>query len=132
MNTAVLQLGVWDQSPAKDCESAARSVAQRLPAPWQFTGLRFHEAGGQRRHVAFFDWNGLQFALVPGGTVTLGYDRGTPPVLTDTQRREYEEQSRAASGFPELSEYLDRCMTPLREVTLRPSCWRWRPATRAG
>lgn len=117
---ALLDLSAWDRLSTADCESLARAVAETLPAPWRFVGIRPCTMYDQRRHVAFFDWDGAEFALIPGGRLTLGYDRSRPPILNAAQEQEYHEHSQQVCGFPPLAEHLDKNMTPLRQVTIAP------------
>jgi hypothetical protein len=73
-----LTLSVWDHLDAQTAETVARSVERCLPEPWRFLRTAWHECGDQKRHVAFFDRDGAEFALVPGGVVALGYDAADP------------------------------------------------------
>lgn len=118
--SGIPQLHSWDALPVATCEAIARTLACWLPDPWRFTQVRFHAMGSQRRYVAFFDWRGDEFALLPGGQVTLGYDRGRPPILTSEQEQDYRDHSQGVAGFPDFSAHLDDCMTPLRVVTISP------------
>jgi hypothetical protein len=85
-----LTLPVWDRLDAQTAETVARAVEQCLPEPWTFRRVAWHECGDQKRHVAFFDWNGAEFALVPGGEMTLGYDPEHPFVATTEQQWDWE------------------------------------------
>jgi hypothetical protein len=110
-----LQLDLWDQLDAREAEAVGRALARCLPAPWTFDSVERHQSGGQARQVAFFRWQGVRFALIPGGTVTLGYDRSRPYVPPPALLEEWEEQ-----GYADLATYLDTRLTPLRQVTLEP------------
>jgi hypothetical protein len=113
----ISKLALWDQLDTAGADRAARALERRLPAPWRLVGVRDHEAGGQRRSVAFFEWKETEFALVPGGQVLLGYDSSCPPDLT---ARDLEDWERARYEYGGLEEHLRTTMTPLRQVVLRP------------
>jgi hypothetical protein len=118
MEREFLQLDYWDQLDAVSAEKVARTLGQLLPPPWKFHALAFHELGDQRRHVAFFDWNKKTFALIPGGKITLGYDRRHPFVPTEAQLRDW--QATAEEYGWSLKSFFHRCLTPLRRVELAP------------
>jgi hypothetical protein len=114
-----LQLSFWDQFTAREAEAVGWALARCLPAPWAFDGVELHEMGDQKRQVAFFTWEDTRFALIPGGEMTLGYDHGRPFVpdaesLDQWQRLSQREIDADWVGF------LNRCLTPLRQVTLAP------------
>jgi hypothetical protein len=114
-----LQLPIWDQFTAREAEFVGRALARCLPAPWAFDGVEFHEMGDQKRHVAFFTWKGTRFALIPGGEVTLGYDRHWPFVPDSESLAEWQRNSKRESDM-DWAGFLDRCLTPLRRVTFAP------------
>src|SRR5436853_22851 len=68
-----LILPFWDQLGADMAGAVARAVERCLPEPWQFVRTEWHGCGDQMRWVAFFDWNGTVFALIPGGDAELGW-----------------------------------------------------------
>jgi hypothetical protein len=114
---AVLPLSLWDQLDHAGAEQAARHLARRLPEPWQFLRVQHHQAGDQQRFVGFFDWKGAEFALVPGGEVTLGYDRSCPPDLAGEDLEDWEI---ARVVYGDLPAHLGETMTPLRRVVVPP------------
>src|SRR5947208_3224302 len=113
----VFQLPLWDQLDNAGAGRVARTVEKRLPRPWRLVGVNEHEAGGQKRSVAFFEWKQAEFALVPGGQVLLGYDPSQPPDLTEQDLEDWES---ARSGFGNLEDYIKTTMTALRQVVLAP------------
>ncbi len=72
----LLTLSRWDQLNVAEHEETASAVATRLPEPFRFTGLETYALGQQRHRVAFFLWQEVRFALLPGGPATLGYAPG--------------------------------------------------------
>jgi formylglycine-generating enzyme required for sulfatase activity len=122
-----LTLPVWDQFDETTAEAVARAVERCLPEPWKFVRVAWHEGGdrkqsAQERYVAFFDWKGSEFALIPGGKVTLGYDPVHPPSLPPGLLRGWVRAARARSGQPgfDWKAYLVEIMSPVRTVALDP------------
>lgn len=119
----LLQLRHWDQLDSPAQEAAARAIAARLPEPFRFAGLEQHELGQQRHHVAFFTWNEARFALIPGGSATLGYAPGSFRP-TEAHQHSWEETCRQypemALEYPSLEYYLENHLTALRQVTFQP------------
>lgn len=128
MNTEILQLENWKNLTDKSRLEAARGLTKYLPQGFEFVGLETHAMGDQQHKVAFFDWNPTQllnsdylkgrFALIPGAEVVLGYDRENPFIPSATQREDW--QSTESEYEIDLHCYLDQCMTPLREVKIKP------------
>lgn len=120
----MLTLSRWDQLAPSAQEEAAYAVASRLPEPFRFDGLETHELGQQRHRVAFFTWNEARFALIPGGLATLGYDPGKPFIPTEADRDSWEEECREfpslAEKYPNVEGYVEKILTPLRQVTFQP------------
>jgi len=116
-----LTLPVWDNLDSQSAETVARAVENCLPEPWKFVRVAWHECDDQKRHVAFFAWKKKEFALIPGGEVTLGYDpkQPEPPakLLKDwkQQIREYAERK----GLT-WKKYLKDVLSPQRRVQLAP------------
>ena len=57
---------------------------------FSFLDIRRHAQGGQAHEVAFFDWCGIEFALIPGAEVDLGYDPAHPWVPSPEESQGYE------------------------------------------
>ncbi|GAB3976117.1 hypothetical protein V1634_17430 [Plantactinospora veratri] len=72
MSHADLTLSAWldlsDEGAGRTAAAIARSTDARL------TGTAPHGYAGRTGRVAFFDRDGIRYALVPGGTVQLGHD----------------------------------------------------------
>jgi hypothetical protein len=116
-STTVLELSRWDQLDDAGAEQAARMLEKRLPDPWRFGRVQQHRAGDQDRLVAFFEWREVEFALIPGGPVLLGFDRSLPPDLTEEDLQDWD---RAKDEYGELDTHLQETMTPLRCVIIDP------------
>jgi hypothetical protein len=119
MDLRLLAWSEWAALASSRREEVARVVAAELPAPFAFAGLHACEMDGTRHEAALFNCEDAGFALVPGGEVTLGYDRTHPFVPTDAQRQAWA-RDRRENGLPELNEYLEDRLTPLRTVTFQP------------
>lgn len=115
---------VWDQLDPHTAETVARAVGRCLPDPWQFARVAWCACGDQKRNVAFFTWNEHEFALIPGGTVTLGYDPARP-LPSAKALRDWAKEARAFLGGnhpPEVMwrQYLEAQLGAPRAVELKP------------
>jgi hypothetical protein len=117
-----LTLPVWDHLDTQTAETVARAVERCLPEPWAFARVARHECGDQKRHVAFFDWKGSEFALIPGGEVTLGYDPANPFVPTAEQRASFDSEDWMQERGDGLTfeVFLADVLTPLRRASFGP------------
>ena len=117
VSSALLDLARWDRLSEKECEGVARELA--VPRFELVRTMRCSQ-GDASRHVAFFRHvDGAEFALVPGGTVTLGFDPESGLHLDDAGRESWAE-SVSGFGFPPFEEHVTQVMLPLRTVTLAP------------
>jgi hypothetical protein len=82
---------IWDCLSLDECDAIARKLARELPTTWKFLEIRHHAMGDQARHVGFFDYEGVEFALIPGDRAELGYDRNAPPSVSEEWCNEYGE-----------------------------------------
>lgn len=119
MDKQLFNLERWDAIAPLERKAIARELSQNLPAPWQFAGIKLQALGDREHYVAFFDWNGAAFALIPGCEATLGYDRDNPFILNEAQRQDWNEYMKEWYS-PEFDEYMDEVMAPLRTVTIEP------------
>lgn len=115
---------VWDQLDLHTAETVGRAVARCLPEPWAFVKVIRCASGDQKRCVAVFNYTGNDFALIPGGTVTLGYDP-TRPLPNAKVLREWAKEARAFTNSKEPAEvlwrrYLEGQLSKLRTVELKP------------
>lgn len=93
----MLTLQQWDEASDAQRRAAAADVAARVGG--RLVDMEIDAQGNQVHRVAVIDVRGAHMVLVPGGTVTLGWD-----------------PSRGGAMDPELSYYL----SPTRQVTLAP------------
>lgn len=100
--------------------STARRVAEQAAdlAGGRVTAVDAVEHLGARMHRARIERNAQEFALVPGGTVTLGFDLDTWQP-TSEQVADYEESLEQGFGYgPDLRAHLAHLLSPHRHVTL--------------
>jgi len=109
----------WAMLDAAGREAASLALAGALPAAFAFSGIHACALAAQDHEVAFFDYAGSPFALIPGGDIDLGYDCERPFVPTERQRASWRA-TQDEYGCGELEEYLAYYLTPVRTVSLAP------------
>lgn len=122
---ALLDLNAWDALSTDQQTAAAKGIVAQLGGAWQLERLRRCEQGGVRHVVAFLRWNDASFALLPGGTFTLGYDPQAPYLPTAAELASFRQaddfyflpDSQLPAAF---ESHLRRTLSPLREVHLGP------------
>jgi hypothetical protein len=108
-----LTLDKWDQLSAKEREALAKKVAGDLPTGFRFHSLRQCQLGDQKHQVAEYEFQGTPFILIPGGSVTLGYDLNRP----------WEPTPEEQESWQATAEEYDLPTNPLEHIakaTLRP------------
>lgn len=111
-----LQQDLWKAMPGPSREEAARAIAQRLPAGWQFESLS--DTAPRGSPIAFFRWKDDRFALIPGGPVSLGFDVVAPFEPDADQAASWVETSEEY-GL-DLQEFLRESLSLVRRVTFKP------------
>lgn len=121
MPTPLPDLTAWDALAPDAAQTIARELVSRLPAGVAFDGIQPCRAGEKTRHVAFFIFENERFALIPGGTVELGYNHAAPYEFSPAMIENWETETREEYGLPyTLEEFLDLVLTPSRSVVLKP------------
>lgn len=72
------ELSQWDFLPYSERKKWAEAVAETLPQPFTYAGMETHTLGEQRHRIAYYNYEGSLFALIPGGECTLGCDLSRP------------------------------------------------------
>jgi hypothetical protein len=115
----LLELDLWDKASSDDRLAAALAAAETLPPAFSFDGLSTHSLGGQAHEVGLFQFDGANFALVPGSSsALLGYDRSHPFHPTEAQREDWQF-TEEEYGYS-IADYLGHYLTPLRRVPIGP------------
>ena len=100
--------------------ATARRVAQRAAdlAGGRVVAVEAVEHLGTRMHRARIERNAQEFALVPGGTLMLGFDLDIWQPAPD-QAADYQKSLDEGFGFgPDLRAHLAQVLSPRRRVTL--------------
>ncbi len=117
MSTALFNLEEWDRCTQEECEALMHALI--LPQGFRFSHIAACALGAQKRYIAFFSACDSSFALIPGGSVTLGYDRSYAFRPSRCQKISWQQTREEWNALP-LDEYLDQNLTPLRTVEIRP------------
>lgn len=107
----------WDPLTEPECLVIARELA--VPG-FAFDRLVRCAQGDAARWVAVFRHHtGAEFALVPGGDVTVGYDVARAIAL-DAEAQASWDDSVTELGMPAFATYLSEVLQPMRQVTVAP------------
>jgi hypothetical protein len=109
----------YDQWQSFDL-TTARRVAQQAAdlADGRVVAVEALEHLGARTHRVRIERNAQEFALVPGGALTLGFDLDTWQ-STPEQAVDYQESLEQGFGYgPDLQTHLAQVLSPRRRVTL--------------
>jgi hypothetical protein len=112
---ADLTQAAWNDLSDEAAARVAAAIAGDTGATLTHVGP--HSYAGRSGRVAFFERDGLGFALVPGGTVDLGFDPSRF-TLTTRQAAHFDQAAQAygLSGPP--VEFITRSTSPARRITL--------------
>jgi hypothetical protein len=104
-------LGLSDEAAERTAKAIARDVDGRL------VGVELRVFHGRDGRVAFFDRDGLRYALVPGGTVRVGYEAGRF-VPSARQVADFAEAAAAWDLAGTIETYVAGVTSPARTATL--------------
>jgi Sulfatase-modifying factor enzyme 1 len=115
-----LTLESWEQMSPHDREALALGLERDLPDGFKYQRIRWFSLGDQRHPVALFSFDGAWFALIPGGTTTLGYDPNRPWKPTVLEQKSWRSTAKEY-GFEEtIHERVAVVMKSLRTVDIHP------------
>lgn len=69
-----ISLERWNEITAAEREALAQRLALQLPLGFVFHTIQQYQLGEQRYHIALYQKDAATFALIPGGSVSLGYN----------------------------------------------------------
>jgi hypothetical protein len=108
-----LNLANWERMPPKERRELAKRLARELPTGFSFRSLRSYQLGGRKHPVALFEFDGSSFALIPGGSIRLGYDPDRAWEPTPDEQESWEATAEEYGLKRTLPEHI-------AEVTLKP------------
>ncbi|KQV13841.1 hypothetical protein [Kitasatospora sp. Root107] len=116
MSLADLSLAQWRSFDLPTARTVAEEAAQRVGG--QLTAVETVEHLGGPLHRVRIERHGQEFALIPGGALTLGFDLDAWQP-TPEQAADYTESVEHGFGCgPDLRAYLREVLSPRRSVTL--------------
>ncbi|AGL18615.1 hypothetical protein [Actinoplanes sp. N902-109] len=115
MSHVDLTLDGWLALSDARAVAVAGAVARDVGAA--LVSVNAHDYAGRSGRVALFERDGIRYALVPGGTVELGYDPARF-VPTSGQRRDFAEAVAEYSVPEPIHRFLAEQMSPTRRATL--------------
>ena len=115
LDLSALSLATWDAADDTRRRALAADVAAHVGG--ELIDLEIDAQGGQLHRIAAIDVRGVHMVLVPGATVTLGWDPSRAHGLTETQ---VQLLAAADDGGAPFTELLPVYLSPTRTVTLAP------------
>ena len=109
----------WKKLSLKKKTKCAKKLVKVLPKGFKFVHVKEFSLGGISHTTAQYEYKKSLFSLIPGGNVTLGYDKNNSAKLTKDQLEEWEWTIEQL-GLPPLLEFLPEILTPLRTVDIPP------------
>jgi formylglycine-generating enzyme required for sulfatase activity len=101
-------------------QTAVCALADKLPAGFVFHRIVTHQLGESRHDIAEFMFDGATFVLIPGGTVTLGYDATRAWEPTAEEERSWADTAESYGLDWSIREQIKRATLRPRVVRLQP------------
>jgi Sulfatase-modifying factor enzyme 1 len=108
-----LTLEKWDSMTPPERGTFAKRLAQELPSAFTFRSIRLHTMGEQSHYIAEYELGAALFALIPGGTITLGYDSNRQWEPTPEELESWRDTAQEYGIDSTIQEHV-------AEATLRP------------
>lgn len=115
-----LTLESWEREPATQRRAIAKRIAKELPTGFTFQSIKTFKLGDQKHPIALYEFELATFALIPGGTVTLGYDTKRPWEPNPDELVSWHDTADEYELNFTLAKYIAKITTRVREVTLPP------------
>jgi hypothetical protein len=115
-----VRLDYWDTLAPTEAAQLAQSTVAKEAHQMDFVEVRRCGKAESRRYVAIFQWNHIEFAFIPGSTVSLGYDPNDPFEPDEGQLDDWDSFSSSYGGPVDLHRALKEILTPFRTVTIGP------------
>jgi hypothetical protein len=108
-----LSLERWRGLSQDNRESLAKQLARNLPTGFEFQSIQRFQLGASENHVALYRFGDATFALIPGGSVVLGFDAERRWEPTPDELESWQGTAEEYGIEKSIHEYV-------AEVTLRP------------
>jgi hypothetical protein len=114
-----LSIENWNGMSLAEREATAKHLAKQLPSGFRFYAIRPYHLGDQEHQIALFTNENTSFALIPGGTVSLGFDanRWKP---NPEERKSWQGTAKEYGINKTLPEFIADATLPIRQVELSP------------
>jgi hypothetical protein len=110
----------WEALTPAARRTAARALAKDLPTGFTFDAVRSCRLGEVRRAVAFFRRGESRFALIPGGTVEVGYDRNRRWVPNPDELDSWTDTGEEYGRRGSVTKHIAWVTTKRRKIKLAP------------
>jgi hypothetical protein len=115
-----LTLEAWDSMRPKERETLAKHLVKELPSGFGFNSIQPHRLGGEKHEVAIYDFGQMSFALIVGGTPTLGYDAARPWEPTPEELTSWQGTAREYGIEESLQAHIRATTLQPRNVVISP------------
>jgi hypothetical protein len=110
----------WQAMSAMERETAARGLVLKLPSGFAFDSIVSCRVGNQVNEVAMFRFEGARFALIPGGTVSIGFDADRRWSPSSDELESWQATSEEYGIDKAIQEYIREATLRRRQVELAP------------
>lgn len=110
----------WEAATAAERASIADRLGRQLPAGFAFESVQVCRLGDVENHVARYRRGASRFALIPGGPVTLGFDRPDAWEPTPDERASWDDTVAEYGLAGSIQEHIAATTLRPRRVELPP------------
>jgi hypothetical protein len=115
-----LSLESWQRLSSAERETTAKNLAKQLPSGFEFESIHLHELGDRQNHVAFYRLGNSRFSLIPGGTVSIGFDADRLWEPSPEELSSWEDTAEEYGIEKTIREYVVEATLRTREVEFAP------------
>src|SRR5262249_12288812 len=101
-------------------EAYAMHLAKQLPAGFTFQAIRPFRLGEWQHHVALYQKDNANFALIPGAAVSLGYDVDRPWEPNPDELDSWQGTSEEYGIAKTIRQHIEEVTLRVRRVELSP------------
>lgn len=110
----------WAAMKAAERNRTAKALAKELPDGFVFDAVRVCKLGRQKKTVAFFKLGEVTFAMIPGGSVMVGYDKNRSWEPTEEEEESWAGTKEDFSLRGSIRQHIARVTRRPKSVTVPP------------
>ncbi|MBY8981803.1 MAG: hypothetical protein KGD57_02575 [Candidatus Lokiarchaeota archaeon] len=119
MISELLEIERWNKLSIAEKKSIAKKIINKLPTGFKYGGIQRFELAGITHTIAYYYWKSINFSLIPGKIVVLGYNPNKKYDFTNDQLADWAKTANEYD-LPPIIDFLREISSPFRKKKISP------------